>query len=112
MKVGKDVMNHRPRCFERAIAEEYPREAHEIECQKDGDPLAKARTLIRAIMMKDIRAKIFVHGQSHSVHSAPRHEIETRAVPQTAQKHREQEIEILTHLAFAVSAKRDINVIA
>ena len=53
-----------------------------------------------------------MRGQDDTVGTAPNDEIPRRAVPQTAQQHREKKISIGEDLAATISAERDVEVVA
>ena len=46
------------------------------------------------------------------MHSSPKNEVEARAVPQSAEEHRDDEVHVLAALAFAVASERDVDVVA
>ena len=52
-----------------------------------------------------------IEGQKGSVQTSPQHKRPTGTVPQTAQQHGDQHIQILSNRAVAVAAEWDINVI-
>ena len=63
-------------------------------------------------MMQHLLAEEFMHGECEAMCPTPCHKVETRAMPQPTQEHCDDEIDILTQLAFAVATQGDINVVA
>ena len=112
MEVEEDLPQHGPAGSEGLLPKENPREANEMEGEHDGNPLAHAMGLKAAPMMQHLLTEEFMCGECDAMCPAPCHKVETCAMPQTAQEHRDDKIDILSQLAFAVAAQRDINVVA
>ena len=80
--------------------------------QQYGRPFADTARTIAARMVQNLLAEQLVCGQGDAMHAAPNNEIEAGAVPKSAQKHGQNEVDILPQLAFPVATERDIDVIA
>ena len=53
-----------------------------------------------------------MHRQSQAMHASPGHKMKAGTMPQSAQKHGDEEVDVLSDFAFAVSTQRNIDVIA
>ena len=104
--------NHRPRVGEGVVTEEDPAKGHEMEGDEDGKEPAEASAMVGLVVVEQMFARPFMNGEGHTVHAAPGNEIETGTMPQAAEKHRDDEIDVLAHPTLAVAAQRDVDIVA
>ena len=111
MERGKDLTDHGNRTGKLGVAEENPAEAHEMESDNHGKHTAPSDTAVSFRTMKQA-AEELVYGKCYAVQSAPYDEIPRSTVPESAQQHGQNQVDVGTDLAFPVAAQRNVEVIA
>ena len=96
---------HHQRLRGRLGAERHPAEADERERQQRCGNRRSAAALLR--MRAPPR---LVNRQRRAVQRAPEHEVRPRAVPQSAEHHRQHEVDVRARAAPAVAAERNVEV--
>ncbi len=86
-------------------AERNPAENHEQQRERPRD----ARRQAEAVAHR--RAIELVHGERAAVQCAPQHEVPVRPVPQSAQEHRQHEVDVGAPGALPVPAERDVQIV-
>ena len=112
MEVGEDTVEHRPGIGESMVAEEYPAEGHEMECQQHRHESTQAMAVIATVVMEEVGAQPLVQSQRHTVHAAPRHEVQACSMPETAKQHGDNQIEVCAHASLAVTSQGDVDIVA
>ena len=59
----------------------------------------------------DMGHKPFVHGQGDPVPSSPQNESPCGAVPESSEQHGDNQVDVGSYVAFAVSSKRNVEVV-
>ena len=107
---GEYLPQHIYRCGELDIAEENPAQADEVERDKYAEESTDTVTSL-SFRVSDERHPSFMERQRNTMHHTPKHKVPRRAMPQSAQKHGDNEIDILPNLPFTVAAQRDIKIV-
>lgn len=94
-------------------AEEQPSEAYQIE-REDDTHHAQHDVHILAVDLgpRHHGHPHLVQGEGHAVQRAPEDEAHGGTVPQAAEKHRQQQVDVCAHAALAVAAERYVEVVA
>ena len=94
-------------------AEQQPAEADDIECKNDSKQAHHGiHILAVSLCPRHYCQPHLMQRESHAVQRTPQHKTHRRTVPQATQNHSDNEVEVCAHLAFAVTAKRDVEVVA
>ena len=111
MERGEDLTDHGNRTGKLGVAEENPAEAHEVKGDNHGKHAAPSGTAVGLGTMKQA-AEELVYGKCYAVQAAPYDEVPRSAVPESAQQHGQNQVDVGTYLAFPVTAQRNVEVIA
>src|SRR6202011_1852123 len=108
----EQAAQHLPRTISRSGAEEHPGD-HD---GKEGDGPAtnfRGQTSGRGVLFVAApRMPEMIDAEIDAVQAAPHQEIPARAVPEPAEQHRHQQIDVTARLAEPVAAERNIEVVA
>ena len=107
MEGREDLANHRRGSFKSRISEENPTEANEVKGQENSPKLPQPHAMILFRMIQKA-PEILMNRQGNSVQTSPDNKIPRGSMPESAQKHCHNQIDIHTKFPFSVSAKRDI----
>ena len=93
------------------VTEENPAETNKVEGNNDTQYPPNAVTGLPFLPSGD-RHPRFVQSKCHTMKSAPQYKIPGSPVPQSTEKHGNNQIEILTELSMSVTPQGDIKLIA
>ena len=82
-----------------------------MEGEEHGEETPDARGLIMAVVPEQF-SETLVHAQGKAMHAAPDDEIPRSAVPQAAEQHREEQVEVHAQPPLSVAAERDVEIVA
>ena len=106
-----NLRNHCHRVGEIDVSEENPAEAHKVECNDYAHRSQNGIGYAAVLVLASDGEPHFVKSQSHAVKQSPQHKVERRTVPQSAEQHGDDEVDVAAHAAFAVAAERYIQVV-
>ena len=112
MEVAHYLPHHHLQALERLMAEYHEHESHEIEGKKHSGILAEALGHIMLVVVQHLEVQGALQAKKHAVNATPQNEVETGAMPQAAEQHGGQQIDVGAHLALTVSAEGDVHIIA
>ena len=93
--------------MEVGIAEEYPAEADEMESDEDAEHATPAVALLAFLTAGDGHPHL-VQRQRHAVKHSPQDEVPRSSVPQSAQEHGDNKVQVLAEFPLPVSSQRDV----
>ena len=100
------MRQHIPGGLQVAGAEHDPAEADDVERHDDADDPPPARHVgTLRLEARHMGHEPFVHRERGAVPAAPQHEAPCRAVPQAAQQHRDDQVQVGPQVSFAVAAQ-------
>ena len=106
-------MQHQLHGAHRIGAEEQPAEADQVESHEDtGQSADRMHLVSRDFGAGDDREPELVQRQRYAVQRPPQHEADRRAVPQPAENHGDEQVEIGAQAPLAVAAQRDVEIVA
>lgn len=111
VEVGEDLLNHFAKAFERRGAEDGEAEHHQAEHHGDVDH-AQGPRANPCLRYAPHTFEGFVDGQKQAVVSAPEQVHPARAVPQAAEHHGEDVVEVGAKFAVAVATEGNVEVVA
>ena len=112
VKLGDYLGEHQPRGIKRRVAEEDPCQAYEMEGQHHRANAAPPRRTVVAGMAEEMATQPLVDSKSHTVKPAPKDEVETRAMPESAKQHGDNKVDVGAKGALAVAAEGDVDIVA
>lgn len=108
---GEYLSQHIHRVLKIGITEEYPAETDKVESDNDSEYTTPAMTLFSFLTTYDGHPHL-MHRQSDAVKCSPKYKVPGSSVPQSTQKHGNNQIQILAELTFPVSSQGYVQVIA
>ena len=111
LEVAENQTEHRKRVVETCVAEENPAQTHEMERNNNAHGMKEPSVAMILAEAHNVVPQA-MGCQGKAVHRSPCHEVPRSTMPQSAHKHRQNQIDVSHELALAVSAKRDVDIIA
>ena len=113
VEVFENLVQHQRDGLHRLGAEHQPPQADDVERQEHARRAAPPVHLRSGgLGARNEGHPELVQRQSRAVQSAPKDETHRRAVPQSAQQHRQEQVAVGPDAALAVAAQRDVEVVA
>ena len=111
-EISKDLREHIADGLHIGSTEHDPAEADDVEGDHDTDTTSPERH-IGSLRFEswDMGHKPFVHGQGDPVPSSPQNESPCGAVPESSEQHGDNQVDVGSYVAFAVSSKRNVEVV-
>ena len=112
MKISEDPHQHIPPDLYRISPKKDPAQTYQMKRQNHTEHSTKQRHLFsHRLEAAEMPHHKHMHSQRNTMQGTPQNKTHRSAVPQTAQQHRHNQMDIGAKLSLTVSAHRDIQVI-
>jgi hypothetical protein len=106
MEMEQDLIDDFFGAFKAGGPKENPTEAHEVEGKQNAYELEVPRIFPCKLLFHEL-----IYAQGRTMKRSPDDKVQGSPMPKAAQKHGQEEIQILSELSFPITAQRNVQIV-